>query len=248
MAWHRDFLRVTRIDLRRKLPGVGVLMTLVGQATVTREESPARAVGLRSRAFVKRLLDLVLAILGLIALSPLLVVISVAIRLDTPGPAFFRQVRVGRNGQPFLIIKFRTLRIEGADPTGLALVAEGDGRLTGLGHFLRRTSLDELPQLLNVVMGDMALVGPRPHVPGMLVCGEPYEVVVPDYTRRHAVRPGLTGWAQIAGLRGPVTDVAHARARIEHDLAYIRSQSLALDLKIIGLTVWREVILRIVRR
>jgi len=224
-------------------------MTLVEQADVTREKGATRAASRRSRTFLKRLLDLVFAIFGLISLSPLLVLIAVTVRLDTPGPVFFRQVRVGRNEQPFLIIKFRTLRIEGADPTGLApVVADGDSRLTGLGQFLRRTSLDELPQLLNVVLGDMSLVGPRPHVPGMLVCGRPYEAVAPDYARRHAVRPGLTGWAQVAGFRGPITDFDHARARIAHDLAYIRSQSLALDLKIIGLTVWREVILRIARR
>lgn len=189
----------------------------------------------------KRVLDVVGASLGLLLLLPLLAAVAALVRIDSPGPVLFRQVRVGQGGRPFRIIKFRTLLASRSDASGVLQVAAGDKRLTPLGPFLRRTSLDELPQLLNVLKGEMSLVGPRPHVSGMLVGGRPYEIAVEGYMSRYAVRPGMTGWAQVNGLRGPIGDVAAAETRVRYDLDYIRDQSLALDLKIICLTVWREV-------
>lgn len=189
----------------------------------------------------KRVLDVVGASLGLLLLLPLLAAVAVLVRIDSPGPVLFRQVRVGQGGRTFRIIKFRTLLASRSDVSGVLQVAAGDKRLTPLGPFLRRTSLDELPQLLNVLKGEMSLVGPRPHVSGMLVGGHPYEIAVEGYMSRYAVRPGMTGWAQVNGLRGPIGDVAAAETRVRYDLDYIRGQSLALDLKIICLTIWREV-------
>ena len=194
----------------------------------------------------KRPVDLAGGIIGLIVLLPLLAAIAVVVRLDSPGPVIFTQARIGQGGRRFRILKFRTLRAEQCDGTGVDQVQPHDPRLTRTGAFLRRTSLDELPQLLNVIAGDMSLVGPRPHVPGMLVGGCAY-ASLPSYERRHALRPGMTGLAQVSGLRGPVNDMATARSRLAYDLAYVRRQSLRLDLRIIGRTVWREVLCRMLR-
>lgn len=191
-------------------------------------------------AAVKRLFDIVFAAMSLLALSPLLLGLAIAIRLSSPGPVLFRQWREGRDGVPFQILKFRTMHHGLADPSGLQQVEPDDPRVTRLGAFMRRKSLDELPQLINVLRGDMSVVGPRPHAVGMHVAGVPYKTIVPYYPLRHAVRPGITGWAQANGLRGPALDPRSARARIDHDLAYIQNQSVLLDLRVIALTVRRE--------
>lgn len=192
---------------------------------------------LRIRLAIKRGADLVLASLALVMLAPALLLIALAIRLTSPGPALFRQVREGLGGKPFRIYKFRTMQADRCDPFGLCPAVPDDPRITPLGRFLRRTSLDELPQLINVLRNEMSLIGPRPHVYSMTVCGICYTCLAPYYAARHAMKPGITGWAQANGYRGPLDDLLHARARIDHDLAYIENFSLLLDLRILWLTL-----------
>src|SRR4051812_22591799 len=145
-----------------------------------------------------------LAALGLFVLSPVLVLVALAIRLDSTGPALFRQTRTGLNGKPFRIYKFRTMTVQ-EDGATIQQVTRNDPRVTRIGHWLRSTSIDDLPQLLNVIRGEMALVGPRPHA---LAHDEYYGRAIPAYVRRFAVKPGITGWAQVNGLCGETPTVA----------------------------------------
>ena len=138
------------------------------------------------------------------------------------------------------IYKFRTMYSDKGDDTGVMQTRKGDQRVTRVGRLLRRTNLDELPQLLNVIRGDMSLVGPRPHVVGMLAAGLPYEILVPSYFERHRARPGLTGLAQARGFRGSTEGAGPAKARIDLDLEYIKNWSFALDVRLIVETVWTE--------
>lgn len=201
---------------------------------------PSRTLASGLRGATKRGMDIVLSVAALIAFLPLLVCLAVGVKLSSPGPVLFKQWRYGKDGRKFTIYKFRTMRTEAEDPTGVRQVVANDPGLTRLGAVMRAKSLDELPQLINVLMGDMSLVGPRPHAIGMKAAGVPYEELVPYYSLRHAVRPGLSGWAQVNGFRGPTTDAETARQRIEHDIAYIQNQSIWLDIKIIGLTIRHE--------
>ncbi|ODT78940.1 MAG: hypothetical protein ABS76_22345 [Pelagibacterium sp. SCN 64-44] len=196
--------------------------------------------GAGPQLLAKRLVDIGLSLAALLVLAPLLLLLMVLIKATSGGPAVFRQVREGRNGVPFVMFKFRSTRAEAADPSGLGQITRDDPRVTGIGRFIRRTGLDELPQLINVLRGDMSLVGPRPHVPGMLAGGCLYRDLVSGYDRRLVLRPGITGWAQANGLRGATDDAVPARARIEHDLAYIQNYSLLLDLKIMLLTLRKQ--------
>lgn len=188
----------------------------------------------------KRVTDLILASLALIGLSPLLLLLAVLIKIHSPGPVLFRQRRVGLHGRPFVIYKFRSMSADRCDASGISQAKSGDPRITPIGDFLRRTNLDELPQLVNVLIGDMSLVGPRPHVSGMLAGGMTYDELVPYYSARLAVKPGLTGWAQANGLRGVTDDPARAIARIDHDIAYIQNYSWLLDVRCIARTIRRE--------
>lgn len=188
----------------------------------------------------KRALDVTGALIGLLLLMPLLLIIAIAIKATSRGPVLFRQNRYGLGGKTFEIFKFRTMRVEQSDPSGVAFTQAGDARVTSVGRVLRRMSLDELPQLLNVLRGEMSLVGPRPHVPGMLAGGQLYKVLVPEYFERCRVRPGITGLAQACRLRGAAVDADLARARVAHDLAYIANWSLKLDLLIIWATISNE--------
>lgn len=176
----------------------------------------------------------------MLLLAPVLAVVALAVGTTSPGPVLFRQVRQGHNGKPFKIIKFRTLYAECSDTAGMRQTVVGDDRVTEVGQLLRRWNLDELPQLVNVIVGDMSLVGPRPHPISMLAAGKQYEEHVPYYYQRLLMKPGITGWAQCNGLRGPTVDPDLATARIDHDLAYIQNFSLLFDLKILLRTVARE--------
>jgi lipopolysaccharide/colanic/teichoic acid biosynthesis glycosyltransferase len=201
---------------------------------------PADLAPSRLQLAIKSLLDRLLAALALAFLLPLLLLIAATIGVTSTGPLVFGQWREGRNGRLFRVYKFRTMHIDRQDFSGTAQAQSGDGRVTAIGAFLRRTSLDELPQLWNVLVGQMSLVGPRPHVPDMLSAGRRYDWLVPYYHLRRHVKPGLTGWAQCNGLRGPTCDAGRAIARINHDLAYIQNFSLLLDFRIMLLTLRRE--------
>lgn len=189
---------------------------------------------------LKRAIDIVGSLAALVVLSPVLAVAAASIKLSSPGPVLFRQKRYGRDGQLFGILKFRSMRVDRGDVTGVNQTVDDDPRVTIIGRFLRRSNIDELPQLFNVLTGDMSLVGPRPHVPGMLAGGIPYEVLVPNYGERHRMRPGITGLAQISGLRGPTVNPRFARERIDYDVAYVDHWSLLLDIRILIVTVRTE--------
>jgi exopolysaccharide biosynthesis polyprenyl glycosylphosphotransferase len=174
---------------------------------------------------LKRCLDVLISLLLLFLTLPLFAVLTLLIRRDSRGPAFYRQVRVGRGGRPFQMIKFRTM-IQGAETNGPIWSRRHDPRVTRVGGWLRRTGLDELPQLYNILRGDMSLVGPRPERPAFVA---QFEGEIPGYAGRHRMRPGITGWAQVHGLRGDTS----VPDRTRYDLEYIRGWSLWLDLKIL---------------
>jgi lipopolysaccharide/colanic/teichoic acid biosynthesis glycosyltransferase len=193
----------------------------------------------RSRSYnpVKRALDIAISATLIALLSPLLLAIAVAIRVETRGPILFVQPRHGLRGRPFNIFKFRTMHSDRCDTAGTRQAIAGDPRVTAIGRYLRRYSLDELPQLWNVLKGDMSLVGPRAHPIGMMAGGKRYEELVPTYHLRHLVRPGVTGLAQVRGLRGPTHDPVPAKMRITSDLAYLGNRSFWLDMNILARTV-----------
>jgi Undecaprenyl-phosphate glucose phosphotransferase len=187
----------------------------------------------------KTAFDRVAAALGLIVTIPLLAIIALAIRLDSAGPILFRQPRLGFNNCLFTMFKFRTMYHHQADLRCAQQTTRNDPRVTRVGRFLRRTSLDELPQLLNVLAGDMSLVGPRPHAPDTKAGGLLFHEAVADYRLRHRVKPGITGWAQINGWRGETSTRTHIEQRVAHDLYYIDNWSMLLDLRIMVLTLVR---------
>jgi exopolysaccharide biosynthesis polyprenyl glycosylphosphotransferase len=180
----------------------------------------------------KRSFDLAVAATGLLLLAPALLAIAAAIRLGSPGPAFHVQRRVGARGRTFPLVKFRTMAADAEAATGPVFAVKDDPRCTPIGRVLRRTNLDELPQLLNVLAGHMSLVGPRPERPEFV---ERFKGAVPRYAHKHWVRPGITGWAQVHGLRGAATSLPD---RVEHDLYYIENWSLMLDIRILVRTVF----------
>lgn len=183
--------------------------------------------------------DRLLALLLLLLLGPLLLVIAAAIRLSSPGPAIFRQIREGYAGRTFRIFKFRTMHAADCIATAsLPSATRDDPRIFPLGALLRRTSLDELPQLLNVLLGDMWLVGPRPHSPLSKAAGKYFTDAVALYRSRYRVKPGMTGWAQVNGWRGSIDTIEQIEQRILHDLYYIENWSLLLDLHILIRTGW----------
>jgi lipopolysaccharide/colanic/teichoic acid biosynthesis glycosyltransferase len=184
----------------------------------------------------KRAFDLTLAVLALIWLWPCFLLIAVAIKLDSQGPVFFRQPRIGLNNHIFKIWKFRTMLAERADIMGGQLTRRNDSRVTRVGGWLRKWSLDELPQVLNVLAGEMSVVGPRPH-PLQAKAGETlYHDVVAGYQKRHEVLPGITGWAQVNGWRGETSEAFQIEQRVRYDLEYIARQSIWFDLRILLLT------------
>jgi len=181
---------------------------------------------------LKRVLDLAIAVPALLLLAPLLLVLALIVRIDAGGPVLFRQTRLGQGGKPFDIYKFRTMTVMENGDTVVQAKAH-DVRVTRSGTWLRATSLDELPQLLNVIAGDMSLVGPRPHARAH---DKHYAGLIADYGLRQAVKPGITGWAQVNGHRGETPALDDMRARVDFDIWYAKNAGLLLDLKILART------------
>jgi putative colanic acid biosysnthesis UDP-glucose lipid carrier transferase len=182
---------------------------------------------------LKRSSDMVLATLILLLLSPLMLLIALAVKLGSPGPVIFKQRRYGLDGQEILVYKFRSMKVT-EDGSRIEQARKNDERVTRIGAFLRKTSMDELPQFINVLQGRMSIVGPRPHA---VAHNEMYRPLIKSYMVRHKVKPGITGWAQVNGLRGETDSLEKMEARIRCDLDYLRNWSLRLDLYIIWKTI-----------
>ena len=192
---------------------------------------------------VKSLEDRILAASGLVILSPVMIATAILIKLSSPGPVLLRQQRFGFNNVKIEVLKFRSMRTELQDPSGAERTVRGDPRVTWIGRIIRRLSIDELPQLINVMRGEMSLVGPRPHATTMMVGDNYYFDAVRHYSARHRVKPGITGLAQVRGLRGEIDSVERAKRRVELDFYYIENWSLMLDIRIILETlfkIWRD--------
>jgi len=228
----------TSIALRRRQISVRPV-EYVGPTTRRNQRSRVAVRTGPSTSIGKRVFDTTLAGAALLFFAPIWIGFAIAIKMTSPGPVLFAQKRYGYRNKSFRIYKFRSMRVDACD-SGVQQAVQGDSRVTSIGRILRMTSLDEIPQLINVVKGDMSLVGPRPHVPGMLAANLPYEDLVPYYFQRHSARPGITGLAQISGCRGSTLEPDRAIARIDYDLDYIEKWSLGLDIKILIQTVRRE--------
>jgi Undecaprenyl-phosphate glucose phosphotransferase len=187
----------------------------------------------RTELAAKRFFDVSLSTAALLALLPLMLITALLIKIDSRGPVFFRQKRNGFNGRAFDIFKFRTMHVSEDGPV-IVQATRNDPRVTNLGRWLRRSSIDELPQLFNVIWGDMSLVGPRPHATSH---NSEYEQLIANYAFRHHVKPGLTGWAQVKGYRGETRQIEQMKARVEHDLWYINNWTPWLDLRIVLQTI-----------
>ena len=181
-------------------------------------------------AFIKRAFDIVCALLLIVLTSPLMLVAALGVKLSSPGPVIFKQLRIGKNKKVFYMFKFRSMRMNALEQTGWS--TDADPRKTVFGSLIRKCSIDELPQLFNVLKGDMSLVGPRPEVPHFV---EQFKEEIPRYMVKHQVRPGITGWAQVNGLRGDTS----IRERIDHDLYYIENWNIFFDLKILLMTLFK---------
>jgi len=187
-------------------------------------------------AVSKRVFDLVIGTLSLIFLAPVMIATAIAIKATSKGPVFFRQKRFGFNNEVVSVWKFRSMYTDQCDASAKVVVTRGDPRVTPVGRFIRKTSIDELPQLFNVLMGELSLVGPRPHAVNAHTENRAWDQVIDGYFARHKVKPGVTGWAQINGWRGEVDTPEKIRARVEHDVYYIENWSLWFDVKILALT------------
>lgn len=208
----------------RQIGGHGLLQVSVGP------------LGLRARG-IKRMLDIAVAIGGLLVLSPFMAIVALAIRREDGGPVLFRQKRMGRGNTLFNMLKFRSMRVEGSDALGTLSTLRDDDRVTRIGRFIRRTSIDELPQLFNVLAGDMSIVGPRPHAIGSQAGNKQFWEVDKRYLLRHALKPGLTGLAQVRGLRGATDHEADLQHRLHADLEYLNGWSIWRDIAIIFATL-----------
>jgi undecaprenyl-phosphate galactose phosphotransferase/putative colanic acid biosynthesis UDP-glucose lipid carrier transferase len=186
----------------------------------------------RTERALKRVMDIAIAVTALVVFAPLLLAISLVIKLDSPGPVIFRQRRCGFDDREFVILKFRTMTVL-EDDGPIVQAKRDDERVTRVGRMLRRTSIDELPQLINVVRGEMSLVGPRPHA---IAHGDEFKKRISNYALRHHVKPGVTGAAQVMGLRGETSRLSQMERRVERDLWYIDNWSWTLDLKIMAMT------------
>lgn len=188
-----------------------------------------------ANSIIKRIEDIILSSIILFLIAIPMLVISIAVKFSSPGPVFFRQKRYGVDGRPIDVLKFRSMYVMEHD-TNVVQATRNDSRITPVGAFLRRTSLDELPQFINVLLGDMSIVGPHPHA---VAHNEQYRGQISSYMLRHKVKPGITGWAQVNGWRGETDTLDKMQKRVEHDLAYIHNWSLWWDLKIVFLTVFK---------
>jgi len=215
-----DLMRFTKFAA-----GVDVIN---GTPVINIHESPLAGIG----SILKRLLDIGGAIAGLVVFGPIMLLLSILVPLSSRGPVFYYQERMGLDGRTFNVIKFRSMPVNAEQSTGAIWASKGDNRSTWLGNFMRKTSLDETPQLFNILIGDMSLVGPRPERP---VFVDEFRKTVPGYYLRHKVKAGLTGWAQVNGWRGDTS----IQKRIECDLYYIQNWSLWFDIRIIFLTVFK---------
>jgi Undecaprenyl-phosphate glucose phosphotransferase len=214
------------------LAGLSLTTTnLDGMPLIGLRESPHFGLNI----VVKRAMDVLLSLIGLVVLSPLMLAIAALVKLTSPGPVFYRQERCGLNGQSFHMLKFRSMRVDAEQQTGAIWAQKNDHRRTRLGTFLRQSSLDELPQLINVLRGDMSLVGPRPERPVFI---QRFSKTIPNYMARHCVKAGITGWAQVHGWRGNTS----LRKRLQYDLYYITHWTPWLDLRILWMTVLRGLV------
>jgi Undecaprenyl-phosphate glucose phosphotransferase len=225
-------LRVSVDPLVEKLSALGV-GRVAGIPVLEIAARPLR----EGAALCKWLEDKVIGALLLLFFAPLLAIVAALIKLDSRGPVFFSQDRFGFNNNVIRVLKFRTMYVDRGDRSGAERTVPNDPRVTRMGRFLRQWSLDELPQLVNVLRGDMSLVGPRPHAIAMRAGDRLYHEAIPRYAYRHRVKPGLTGWAQVNGFRGQVDTFEKAYGRIECDLYYIENWSVWLDLRIILMTI-----------
>ncbi|MXO60726.1 UDP-glucose--undecaprenyl-phosphate glucose-1-phosphate transferase [Altererythrobacter salegens] len=185
----------------------------------------------------KRSLDLIVGVTALLILAPLMILVAIVIKIESPGSALFRQVRVGQGNRQFTLLKFRSMRTDCADNNGTISVGRDDHRVTRIGKFIRRTSIDELPQLFNVLRGEMSIVGPRPHALGSLAGTNLFWEASENYWIRHALKPGITGLAQIRGYRGSTESVEDLKRRVRADLEYLAHWSMANDLLIMLRTI-----------
>ncbi|WP_144154288.1 undecaprenyl-phosphate glucose phosphotransferase [Paraburkholderia sp. BCC1885] len=217
-------------DLRSVAMFESTMIDLLGVPAINLVASPLS----QTSQLQKEMFDRLFAAVALISLSPLLCAIAIAIKLSSRGPVLFRQKRKGADGRVFTIYKFRSMRLHTEKPGELAQATRHDSRVTPVGAFLRRTSLDELPQFFNVLRGDMSVVGPRPHA---LEHDDLYQKVVAGYIQRYRIKPGITGWAQINGFRGETDRIEKMERRVEHDLYYLGNWSFRLDMRIIAATI-----------
>jgi len=183
-------------------------------------------------AFIKRAMDIVGSLLCIVLFSPIMLAAAIAVKLSSPGPLIFKQERVGLHNRTFKMYKFRSMTVQKASEEVSKWTTKNDVRVTPVGRFIRKTSIDELPQLFNVLKGDMSLIGPRPERPFFV---DKFKEEIPRYMIKHQVRPGMTGWAQVNGLRGDTS----IRKRIELDLFYIENWSVSFDIRILFLTVFK---------
>ncbi|WP_238121718.1 MULTISPECIES: exopolysaccharide biosynthesis polyprenyl glycosylphosphotransferase [unclassified Xanthobacter] len=223
---------IVELDPRSFSLNYANLTMVAGEPALQVQQQPFKG----SLGLMKAIEDYVVATIGLLITSPILLAAALAIKLESPGPILFKQPRVGRNNKVFMVYKFRSMTVDLTDD-GSAGTSRDSPRITRVGRFLRASSIDELPQLLNVLKGDMSIVGPRPHVPNMLVSPNVVYEAIQQYVSRYRVKPGITGWAQINGSRGPIQSVEKAERRLALDLYYIENWSIWLDLRIMLLTI-----------
>ena len=222
---HTSLFRITTILFRRSR----YTEDLLGLPVVNIRHVPLSNA---LNAFSKRCIDIFGAVVALVLFSPVMAVVAMIIKFTSPGPLIFKQERIGYQNRPFYMYKFRSMVVQEEAKEKKGWTTKNDPRVTPIGKFIRKTSIDELPQLINVLKGDMSLVGPRPERPQFV---EKFQEEIPRYMVKHQVRPGLTGWAQVNGYRGDTS----IRGRIDHDLYYIENWTLGLDFKILFLTFFK---------